>query len=124
VSCLQICLQFIPFYHLSIEYRSVFGRYLGVLTNLISLGIFLKCLEDASEEVCDADGVYVVLQNQRWGRDLRTDGRSLDHKLRSCIRWWAVCTVLSGQLQFGEGRASCLFCEGISGSCRDLLGTE
>ena len=64
---LQKCLQFIPFYHLSIEYRSVFGRYLGVLTNLISLGIFLKCLEDTSEEVCDADGVYVVLQNQRWG---------------------------------------------------------
>ena len=45
----------------------MFGRYLGVLTNLISLGIFLKCLEDASEEVCDADGVYVVLQNRGWG---------------------------------------------------------
>ena len=60
-------LQFIPFYHLSIEYRSVFGQYFGVLTNFISLGIFLKCLEDTSEEVCDADGVYVVLQNQRWG---------------------------------------------------------
>jgi hypothetical protein len=57
VSCLQRRLQFIPFYHLSIEYRSVFGRYVGVLTNLISLGIFLKCLEDTSEEVCDADGV-------------------------------------------------------------------
>jgi len=67
VSCLQICLQFIPFYHLSIEYSSVFGRYLRVLTNLISLGIFLKCLEDTSEEVCDADGFYVVLQNQRLG---------------------------------------------------------
>ena len=43
------------------------GQYLvgtlGVLTNLISLGIFLKCLEDTSEEACDADGVYVVLQN-------------------------------------------------------------
>ena len=75
---------------------------LGVLTNLISLGIFLKCLEDTSEEACDADGVYVVLQNQRWG-DLRTDGRSFDHKLHSCIRWWTVCTVFSGQLQFGEG---------------------
>ena len=37
------------------------------------------------------------------GRDLRTDGRSFDHKLHSCIRWWAVCTVFSGQLQFGEG---------------------
>jgi len=27
VGWLQRCLQFIPFYHLSIEYRSVFGRY-------------------------------------------------------------------------------------------------
>ena len=84
------------------------GQYLdgtlGVLADLISLGIFLKCLEDTSEEGCDADGVYVVLQNQRWGgRDLRTDGRSFDHKLHSGIRWWAVCTVFSGQLQFGDG---------------------
>jgi len=31
------------------------------------LGVILKCLEDASEEVCDADGVYVKLQNQGWG---------------------------------------------------------
>jgi len=47
------------------------GQYLdgtlGVLLDLISLGIFLKCLEDTSEEACDGDGVYVVLQNQRWG---------------------------------------------------------
>ena len=78
---------------------------LGVLPNLISLGIFLKCLEDTSEEACDADGVYVVLQNQRWGggRDLRTEGRSFDHKLNSSVRWWAVCKVFSGQLQLGEG---------------------
>jgi len=75
---------------------------LGVLPNLISLGIFLKCSEDTSEEAGDADGVYVVLQNQRGGRDLRTAGRSFDHKLHSSIRWWAVCTVFSGQLQFGE----------------------
>jgi len=27
---------------------------------------FLECLEDASEEVCDASGVYVKLQNQGW----------------------------------------------------------
>ena len=41
------------------------GQYLDgtlrVLPDLISLGIFLKCLEDMSEEDCDADGVYVVL---------------------------------------------------------------
>jgi len=37
------------------------------------------------------------------GRDLRIDGRSFDHKLHSSIRWWAVCMVFSGQLQFGEG---------------------
>ena len=36
---------------------------LGVLANLISLSIFLKRLEDTSEEASMADGVYVVLQN-------------------------------------------------------------
>ena len=40
---------------------------LGVFTNLVSLGMFLKCLADTSEEACDADGVYAVLQKQRWG---------------------------------------------------------
>jgi hypothetical protein len=32
-----------------------------VLPNLISLGIVLNCLDDMSEEACNADGVYVVL---------------------------------------------------------------
>jgi len=54
---------------ISLFFLRVKGQYLdgtlGVLPNLISLGIFLKCLEDTSEEACDADGVYVVLQNQR-----------------------------------------------------------
>jgi len=36
--------------------------------SLISFGFFLKCFEDIPEEACDADGVYVVLQNQRWGK--------------------------------------------------------
>ena len=60
---------------------SSIGQYLdgtlGVLPNLISLGIFLKCLEDTSEEACDADRVYVVLQNQRWGGERFED-------------WWGV----------------------------------
>ena len=47
------------------------GQYLdgtlGVFTNLVSLGILLKCFEDTPEEACDVDGIYVVLQNQRWG---------------------------------------------------------
>jgi hypothetical protein len=34
------------------------------------------------------------------GRDLRTDGRSFDNKRHSSIRWWAVCIVFSGQLQY------------------------
>jgi hypothetical protein len=38
------------------------------LQQLISFGFFLKCFEDISEEACDADGIYVVLQNQRWGK--------------------------------------------------------
>ena len=64
---LQRCLQLIPFYHFSLEYRSVFGRYFRSLAEFNFLGIFLKYLEDTSEEDCDADCVYMVLQNQRWG---------------------------------------------------------
>jgi len=59
------------------------GQYLdgtlGVLPDLISFGI-LKCLEDTSVEACDADGVYVVLQNRRWGE--RFENR------------WAICVEL------------------------------
>ena len=44
-----------------------FDGTLGVFTNLVSLGILLKCLEVTSEEACDADGVNLVMQNQRWG---------------------------------------------------------
>ena len=55
---LHRCLQFIPFYFFFLKST---GQYLdgtlGVLPDLISLGIFLKCLEDMSEEACDADGV-------------------------------------------------------------------
>ena len=47
------------------------GQYLdgtlGVFTNLVSLGILLECLEDTSEEACDADGVYVVYCRTRGG---------------------------------------------------------
>jgi len=42
-------------------------------------------------------------RNRGEGRDLRTEGRSFDHKLHSSIRRWAVCTVFTGQLQFGVG---------------------
>ena len=39
------------------------------LRYLIFLELILKLLEDGFEEACDADGVYVVLQNQRqWDR--------------------------------------------------------
>ena len=36
---------------------------------LFSCGFFLKCVENASEESCDPDGVYVILQNQSCGVD-------------------------------------------------------
>jgi len=35
-----------------------------VPSDLFSLGVFLECLKDPSEEVCDAEGVYVKLQDQ------------------------------------------------------------
>ena len=82
------------------------------------MGVFLDCLEDASEEICDADGVYVKLQNQGWGwRDLRTVGRSFDHKLHSGSRWPAVCTVFVGQLQYGEVVLFILCRSDKEGSC-------
>jgi hypothetical protein len=40
----------------------------GVFQSLIPIGFFLKCVKDISEEACDAGGIYVVLQNQRWGK--------------------------------------------------------
>ena len=74
---LQRCLELIIFYQYFFEKNSVIWTVLGVLPNLNFFGVVLKCLEDASEEACDADGVYVVLQKQRWGgRVLRTGGRS------------------------------------------------
>jgi hypothetical protein len=36
--------------------------------SLVSFGFFVMCFENIPEEACDADGVYVVLQNQRWGK--------------------------------------------------------
>jgi len=72
---LQRCLQWVDYRDVhSLSHFTTYplstGQYLvgtsGLLTNLISLGIFLKCLEDTSEEVRDADGVYVVMQNQNW----------------------------------------------------------
>jgi len=76
VCCLQRCLQLIAFYQYFLENRSVIWTVLGVLPNLNFFGVILKCLEDTSEEACDADGVYVVLQNQRWRESFEN--------------WWAV----------------------------------
>jgi hypothetical protein len=44
------------------------GTFWNVNKSLIYFGFFLKCLEVISEEACDADGIYVVLQNQMWGK--------------------------------------------------------
>jgi hypothetical protein len=76
---------------------------LEILISLLTFGLFLKRVEDTSEEVCDAYGVCVILQNQTWGRVWSTAGRSFENKVHSNIRWWAVCIAFSGQLQFGGG---------------------
>ena len=58
--------------------KSVFGRYvLECFKSLGSFGFFLKCFEGIPEEDCDAEGIYVVLQNQRWGK-----------RFEYC--WWVV----------------------------------
>jgi hypothetical protein len=70
---------------------------------LASFKFFLKCIENASEEAFDVDGVYVILQNQRWREQFEYGGRSFENKMHSFIRWRAVCIAFSGHLQFGEG---------------------
>ena len=42
-------------------------------------------------------------RTRRGGRFRSTAGRSLENRLLSVIRWRAVCTAFSGQLQIGEG---------------------
>ena len=42
-----------------------------LLRSLIAFQLLLKRVEEVSEEACDADGICVILQNQRWGKDLK-----------------------------------------------------
>ena len=56
------------------------------LRYLIFLELNLKLLEDGFEEACDADGFYVVLQNQRrWDR-FECRWRSVDSRLQLSMR--------------------------------------
>jgi len=43
---------------------------LGVVTEF-AFQLLLKRVEDVSEEACDTDGIYVILQNQRLGKGLK-----------------------------------------------------
>ena len=57
----------IPFTNLPLKFKSLLGQnVLECYKSLISFEFFLKCMEDISEEACDDDSIYVVLQNQRW----------------------------------------------------------
>jgi len=38
--------------------------------SLVSFGFLLKCFEYIPEETRDADGIYVLLQNQIWGEEI------------------------------------------------------
>ena len=92
--------------------------------SLIAFQMLLKRVEDVSGEACDADGIYVILQNQRWGGGLSTVGRSLENRLHSVIRWWAVCTAFSDSCRLAK--ATCSFCgSGMNGtwSLRTTVGS-
>ena len=93
-----------------------------VWSDLFSLGVFLEWLEDASEEVCDAGGVYVKLQNQgRWGEIWGTSGGLLTI---SCILAAGGGPFVRSLLDScSMARSSCSFCIGMSGSYRGLLRT-
>jgi hypothetical protein len=58
--CLRVSSQYFSHYVVS-----------ELLRSLIAFHLFLKRVEDVSEEACDADGVYVTLQDQRWRKDLK-----------------------------------------------------
>ena len=51
----------------------LFSHYVvsELLRSLIAFQLLLKRVEDVSEEACDADGIYVILQDQRWGKGLK-----------------------------------------------------
>jgi len=66
---LQRLYKLIPFTNLpQVLVSHLDGTFLECFRVLVSCGIFLKCVENASEESCNAVGVYVILQNQRWGK--------------------------------------------------------
>ena len=66
---LQRLYKLIPFSQFALSISQSFGRdVLECFRVLVSCGFFLKCFQNVSEESCDADGVYVILQNQRWGK--------------------------------------------------------
>jgi len=51
-----------------------------------------------------------------------TVGRSVENRLHSVIRWWPLVQPLEDSCRLA--RASCSFCGGMNGNCRDLLGIE
>ena len=42
-----------------------------LLRSLIAFQLVLKRVKGVSEEACDADGIYVIFQNQKWGKVLK-----------------------------------------------------
>jgi hypothetical protein len=48
-----------------IQFSNFYRFNLKILISLIAFGLFLKRVENTSEEACDPYGVYVILQNQR-----------------------------------------------------------
>ena len=47
---------------------------MSLLRSLISFHQFLKRVGDIAEEAWDADGVYVMLEDQMWGKGLQLMG--------------------------------------------------
>jgi len=60
-------------YHIAFEnvVNNLVYVVLELLRTLIYFQLLLKRVEDVSEEVCDADGIYVILHNKKWGKGLK-----------------------------------------------------
>jgi len=78
-------------------------------------------VEDIAKEACDADGIYVVLRYQRWGKNLKYGWSSLENWVHSVKKWRAVCTASSGKLQIGEGVLFILCMNGIGHDFRNCV---
>jgi len=82
----------------------------------------MKRVEDVSGEACDADGIYVILQIQRWGKGLKYCWTFTWEYAAFCYKMVGCLYDLFRTAAGWRGRLF-HFCGAMNGNCRDLVGT-